>query len=269
MTEQIQLPAPPTDGELSKEFPSRPDYSTISNMIEGIAGKSLFDDRDFGPAVLEQIQQSHIEIRNYLKNYDRKSGTYWDTPFGAVEKAGESFGKVRTNEINRWDGLMVRMVTIMVDYAAARTDAENATRLRIEQQQREADEKECQERIDALNRLAGIASLSGDSVTSDLAIQEIEAIKSTPSIPTVVTPQQATAVANLPAMPKGLISSKKPGYEHTVIDQRKLIAWLNANPGYIDRFVISPMHIALRHTVFPKESGIETREKRTIQNRGK
>lgn len=266
MSEAIQLPAV---GDLVNYFATRPNLTAVSQMIEGVSGKDLFDAGELGVGALEGIQQSHIEIRNYLKRYDRKGGDYWQDRRGKQELIGESYAKERTAEVNLWTDLMDHMVTIMADYARARSDAEKEAKRKLEQQQRGDDERAKAARLAELNALHDQAERDDDMFLAQDTQLEIESIKSTPIIPPVVTPQQAAAAVGLPAMPKGLVSNKKPIYEHTITDARKLVAWLNANPAYIDRFTIEPKAITLKNTVFPKDSGVETREKRSIQNRGK
>lgn len=267
MNEAIQLPAVPTDGELSKEFPSRPNWARLSAMIEGVSGKDLFDDHDFGPASLVEIQTADAIVRDYLKAFD-KGGAWWDSPYGKAEKALKEayklFSDPRIRETNRAEHFRNCCSDIMRQYVKARTDAEAAAQRKLEQQQREADERAKREQVASLDRLREQAP--EDVVPSIDA--EIENVKSMVIVPTVVTPAQAAAAVGLPAMPKGLVSNKKPLYERVVVDKKKFITWLAAHPAYIDTIAMSFSFTNLKHSDVQMD-GVSMGQKSSITNRGK
>lgn len=140
MSKQVQLPAVPTEHELSKEFPTRPNWQRLEHIIKDETGAKLYADKDFGPSNMAVIQDYDASVRDYLKVYDRKGGAYWDTPFGAVEKAGEAFAAVRLREEQRGKQFRANALRIMGEYKQADNEAIAAKQKETaEQQQKDSD----------------------------------------------------------------------------------------------------------------------------------
>ena len=140
MSEQVQLPSVPTEHELAREFPTRPNWQRLEYVIKDETGVKLYADKDFGPSNLAVIQDYDASVRDYLKVYDRNDGAYWDTPFGAVEKAGEAFAAVRLREEQRGKQFRANALRIMGEYKQADDEAIAAKQREIaEQQQKDSD----------------------------------------------------------------------------------------------------------------------------------
>lgn len=275
MSEAIQLPAVPTDGELSKEFPSRPDWPTLSRMVGGITGRDLFDDHDFGPGMLANVQHADAAVRDYLKAFD-KGGAWWDSPYGKAEKALKEayrlFSDPRIAEENRGAEFRKSCKLIMDAYVRAHKDAEAAAQRQLEQKQREDDEWQRDERLREIEREKWDAAEENNQDRVAELNAEAAHIESTPIIPTVVTPAQAAAAVGLPAMPKTLVSNKKPIYERTIVDSEKFIKWLAANTGYIgvlfDKVTQRFSFTNIKHSPIQID-GVSMGQKSNITNRGK
>ena len=231
MSEQVQLPSVPTEHELSREFPTRPNWEQLELVIRGVVGKELYADTDFGPSVLSLIRQEDASVRDYLKVYDRKGGAYWDSVWGQAEKALEDslalFKKPRIAEVNRGEQFRKDALRIMGEYKQADDEAIAAKQKEIAEQQRKDSD-----------------------------------------IPPSVSPAQARAALGAPAMPAGIVSNKRPVYDRLITDKHKFIAWLAAHPAYIDVIAMSFSFTNIKHS--PVEiDGVTMSLKTTVQNRGK
>lgn len=268
MSEQVQLPSVPTEHELAREFPTRPDWISIERQLEGLTGDVLYADVDFGLGILREIQRSDAVVRDYLKVYDRKGGAYWDTPFGAVEKAGEAFAAVRLREEQRSKQFRANALRIMGEYKQADDEAIAAKQKEIEQKQREDAERERQERLDRLQNDLDNHTTGGDKAAIPYILEEIKYVKSELAIPPSVSPIQARAALGAPAMPAGIVSNKRPTYDRLITDKRKFIAWLAAHPAYIDVIAMSFSFTNIKHS--PVEiDGVMMSLKTSVQNRAK
>lgn len=230
MSEQVQLPAVPTEHELSREFPTRPDWEVLEQLIEGVTGRELYTDADFGPMSLVQIQGADAGVRDYLKVY-AENGAYWNSVWGKAEKALEDslalFRDPRIAEVRRGKLFRAKALRIMGEYKQADDEATAAKQKEIaEQQQKDSN------------------------------------------IPPSVSPTQARAALGVSAIPTGIVGNKKPIYDRLVTDKRKLIAWLAEHPAYIDVIAMSFSFTAIKNS--PVEiDGVTCTPKTTVQNRGK
>lgn len=231
MSEQVNLPAVPTDTALSREFPDRPDWDALEQLIEGVSGRELYTEQDFGPISLVQIQDADAKVRDYLKVYDSVGGAYWESKWGKAEKALKDslalFRVPRMAEVHRAEQFRESCLRIMREYKQADDEAIAAKQREIaEQQQKDSD------------------------------------------IPPSVSPTQARAALGAPAMPAGIVSNKKPVYDRLITDKRKFIAWLAAHPAYIDVIAMSFSFTAIKNS--PVEiDGVTRSLKTTVQNRAK
>lgn len=231
MNEQVQLPAVPTEQALSREFPDRPDWDALEQLIEGVSGRELYAEQDFGPISLVQIQSADTKVRDYLKVYDSVGGAYWESKWGRAEKALKDslalFRVPRMAEVHRAEQFRESCLRIMREYKQADDEAIAAKQKEIaEQQQQESD------------------------------------------VPPSVSPDQARAALGVPTMPAGIVSNKKPIYERHITDLRKFIHWLDTHHHFIAMFGIAINFTAIKHS--PVEiDGVTCTSKTTVQNRGK
>ena len=271
MSEQIQLPAIPTDTALSQEFLDRPDWDALEQLIEGVDGRELYEERDFGPMSLVQIQGADAKVRDYLKVY-AEGGAYWNSKWGKAEKALEDllalFRDRRIAEMKRCKQFRANTLRIMAEHKQADDEAIAAKQRAMMEEQREDAERDKQSRLNTLYYEAKNASAAGDKATV-LEIQaEIEQVKSNPTVPPSVSPMQARAALGVPATPAGIVSNKRPMYERHITDLRKFIHWLDTHHHFIAMLGIAINFAAIKYS--PVEIDGVTRTLKTIvQNRGK
>jgi len=243
----VPIPAIPDDAQLPTELGPHPDWHALTMAVEGVNGRDLVELGELGEQTLADLTDAYALVARHKEDFEHR---YWESSFGAVEKAGKDFGtKVRLRETKRCDAFCeaVRAIQNEVREEVNRRAAQKAREAEAEQTRIALAERQAELARAAAERQAAMESGSDDAVVAELDAH-IEAVKAEPLISAAVNEKAiARSIFQAPAS----LTGGRTVYARIVTDWPAFLKWLISNPSWITSLKLTVNFTAMKSNDTP------------------